>query len=350
VPENIPEKIPKKVHDKIDIHTHLLPKEMPNWAQKFGAKGFISLKHTGACNAQMLRDDGSVFREVDHRLWDEGVRLKDCDQAQVKLQVLSTVPVMFSYGAKPAHAHELARFLNDQMAEMCARTPSRFVGLGTVPLQDPELAAQELKRCMTDLKLRGVQIGSSVNDWSLSEPKLFPFYAEAEKQRAAIFVHPWDMPAGPRMTKYWLPWLVGMPAEMSASICSLIFGGVFEKFPKLRFAFAHGGGAFPGTIGRIEHGFKVRPDLCAVDNPHPPSHYLGKFLVDALVHDPAALQLILEKFGEECVAMGSDYPFPLGEHTPGQLIESIKTFSEQTKQKLFKDNALRWLGLQGFPR
>lgn len=130
-----------------------------------------------------------------------------------------------------------------------------------------------------------------------------------------------------RMQKYWLPWLVGMPAEVSLAICSMIFGGVFERLPKLRVAFAHGGGSFPATLGRIAHGFEARPDLCAVDNKKNPRDYIGRFIVDSLVHDEATLRYLLDLFGEDCIALGSDYPFPLGEDRPGTLIASMKGLS-----------------------
>jgi aminocarboxymuconate-semialdehyde decarboxylase len=145
------------------------------------------------------------------------------------------------------------------------------------------------------------------------------------------------------MQKYWLPWLVGMPAETSLAICSMIFGGVFEKLPKLRVAFAHAGGSFPGTIGRIEHGFNVRPDLVAVDNKKNPRDYMGKFWVDSLTHDPTQLQIVMNLFGEDKIALGTDYPFPLGELEPGKLIESMDLSQEQ-KRKILGKNALDWLG------
>jgi aminocarboxymuconate-semialdehyde decarboxylase len=150
-----------------------------------------------------------------------------------------------------------------------------------------------------------------------------------------------------RMTQYWLPWLVGMPAETALAICSMIFGGVFERLPELRVAFAHGGGSFPGTVGRIEHGFRVRPDLCAVDNPQPPSAYFGRFWLDSLVHDPGMLRHILSLVGDRRVALGSDYPYPLGEAVPGRLIESMPDVDDELRRRLFSENALAWLGIDG---
>ena len=154
-----------------------------------------------------------------------------------------------------------------------------------------------------------------------------------------------------RMPKYWLPWLVGMPAETSLAICSMVFGGVFERFPKLRVAFAHGGGAFPFTIGRIEHAFHVRPDLCAMDNKRNPRSYLAhgdtpaRFYVDSLVHDPDALRLLIQLFGAQRVALGSDYPFPLGEAHAGKLIESMKELSMKEKAQLLSGTAREFLGI-----
>jgi aminocarboxymuconate-semialdehyde decarboxylase len=146
------------------------------------------------------------------------------------------------------------------------------------------------------------------------------------------------------MSRYWLPWLVGMPTETSLAICSLIFGGVLERLPNLRVAFAHGGGAFPGTIGRIAHGFQARPDLVAVDNKVPPREYLGRIYVDSLVHDPLALRYLVELMGAERIALGSDYPFPLGEASPGELIER-SGFDEATRARLLHGTALEWLNL-----
>lgn len=314
---------------------------MPNWAKKFGYGGFVSLHHHKPCCARMMVDD-KFFREVEHNCWNPAVRMHECDHHGVHVQVLSTIPVLFNYWAQPKHGLEVSCFLNDHIADVARRNPKRFVALGTVPLQDPQLAIQELERCMGPLQLAGVQIGSHVNNWNLDDPALFPFFEAAERLGAAIFVHPWDMMGSSKMSKYWLPWLVGMPAETSLAICSMIFGGVLERLPKLRVAFAHGGGSFPATIGRIEHGFNVRPDLVAVDNAKNPREYLGKFWLDSLVHDPLMLDYIVKLIGEDKVCLGTDYPFPLGELQPGQLIRSMP-YTDAVKQTLLSGAALQWL-------
>ena len=329
---------------KIDLHTHILPKTWPDLRERYGYGGFIQLDHHVPGRARMLKDD-KCFREIQDNCWDPNRRIDDCDAAGVDVQVLSTVPVMFSYWAKAADAHDLSRILNDHLAGVVRDHPRRFTGLGTLPMQDPDLAVRELRRCIEELGLPGVEIGSHVNDWNLSAEQLFPVFEAAQALGAAVFVHPWDMMGQDRMRKYWLPWLVGMPAETALAICSVIFGGVLERLPKLRICFAHGGGSFLWTIGRIEHGFFVRPDLCAVDNPRNPREYLGRFYLDSLVHDPDVLRHLIKLIGHEKIALGSDYPFPLGEDRPGAMIDGMEDLHETTRRRLLGGTALEFLGL-----
>ena len=349
---------------KIDLHTHILPRNWPDLDAKYGYAGFVRLDHYEPCCARMMIGD-RVFREITDTVWDPKRRIEDCDRYGISMQALSTVPVMFSYWAKPADALDLSRRLNDHIAEVVRDHPKRFTGLATIPMQDPDLAAGELERCVRKLGLRGAQIGTHVDAnphsgridaLNLDNASLQPVWSAAEHLGAVIFVHPWDMLGKERMPNYWLPWLVGMPAETSLAICSLMFGGVFERFPKLRVGFAHGGGAFPFTIGRIERAFHVRPDLVATENNTNPRKYLAqtgnrgetipaRFYVDSLVHDADALRMLLKLFGAQRVALGSDYPFPLGEPHPGQLIESMKELSRKEKVHLLAGTAREFLGL-----
>jgi len=328
----------------IDIHTHILPEHIPNFKERFGYGGFIHLDHHKPCCARMLRDD-HFFREVESNCWDPKTRMHECDLHRVNMQVLSTVPVMFSYWAKPEDGLAVSEFLNDHIAGIVKDYPDRFIGLGTLPMQSPKFAIKELERCMKDLGMAGVQIGSNVNQLNLDDPQFFDVFQAAQDLGAAVFVHPWEMFGQEHIQKYWLPWLVGMPAETTRAICSLIFGGVLERLPNLRIAFAHGGGSFPLTLGRIRHGFDCRPDLVAIDNPHDPAKYLSQIYFDGLVHDEAALKYLIDFAGIDKIALGSDYPFPLGELQPGKLINSMNLNDDQ-KLRLLSGTAKEWLNIR----
>ena len=292
---------------KIDTHAHFLPRDWPDLAAKYGDLRFPVIHH-GDDGRHRIYKDGKFFREIWPKTWDPEERIADYAQFGVQVQVISTVPVMFSYWAKPHHALELHQALNDHTAAACRDYPRHYAGIGTVPLQSPRLSVQELERCMD-------QLG-----------------------------HPWDMMGAASMPKYWLPWLVGMPAEQSRAACSLIFGGVLERLPQLKVCFAHGGGSFPYTIGRIEHGFNMRPDLVATDNPRNPRDYLGRVYFDSWVADSRALRYLLDTVGHERVMLGTDYPFPLGEQEPGAGIAALGLEDGQ-QARLYHGTALEWLGL-----
>lgn len=338
----------------VDLHTHILPERWPDWSVRSGYPGWIALERferEGCACGRMVQTlaGGGVrhFRDVGASLWDPAARLRDMDACNVDAQVLSTVPVMFSYWARAKDAYDLARLLNDHVAEVCRAAPARkgvrrFMGLGTLPLQDPELASREAERCVRELGLAGVQIGTNVNGANLDDPRVFEVLRACERAGACVFVHPWDMLRGAgrgageppmppeldaRYAAYWMAWLVGMPTETTIAMMAMLFGGVLDRLPALRVCFAHGGGSFPGTIGRIAHGFACRRDLFPAGARDVRAYLAGASpaacWVDSLVHDAGALRLIVSMFGASRVALGSDYPFPLGEDRPGALAREV---------------------------
>ncbi|HMN39383.1 MAG TPA: amidohydrolase family protein [Phycisphaerales bacterium] len=385
----------------IDVHTHILPppEQWPDLSERFGYAGWIALEAihdgTGKCGcAKMLRveqgPDGraavgadgkratTFFREIGSNCWHAPARVAEMEAwerghlagAGPMVQVLSTVPVMFGYWARPEHTLELSRWTNDHIAGVCRERPRRFVGLGTIPMNAPQLAVKELERCVRDLGMAGVQIGSNINGKDLGEPEFAEVFAAAQELGACVFVHPWEMLCGPapahetgrapkppemsvRLRKYWGAWLIGMPAETALAMHSVLSSGLLDRLPHLRIGFAHGGGSFPGTIGRIDHGAHARPDLCRTQTQVMPRERLrsgsrpGAFYVDSLVHDEGALRMLMDLIGPERIMLGSDYPFPLGEERPGELIRSMKGIDESARRSMLTGAATEFLGQVG---
>ncbi|MGB1248963.1 MAG: amidohydrolase family protein [Chitinophagales bacterium] len=328
---------------KIDMHSHIMPKKFPNFTEKFGYGDFIYLDFHKPQYARMMKGN-QFFREIFINCWDAEYRIEEYAKFDTQVQVVCTIPVLFSYWAKPKDGAEVARFLNDDIAQLQADYPKNYISLGTLPMQDTDLAIKELERCKTELNLPGIQIGSNINDKNLSDPAFFPIFQAAEELGMSIMIHPWNMMGFDSMEKYWLPWLVGMPAETSRAICSLIFSGVLERLPDLRFCFSHASGSFLSTIGRVEHGFNCRPDLVAIDNPINPREYLGKFWTDSITHDDKMLKYVLDLQGSGKVCLGTDYPFPLGDLEIGKFITEMG-LDEKTVNDIFCDSTLSWLNL-----
>jgi aminocarboxymuconate-semialdehyde decarboxylase len=329
---------------KIDVHAHFLPSELPDMAARSGHGGWIALSPSADGRLTMSRD-GEFFRAIEPNCFDVEARLADLDAQGLAMQALSTIPVMFGYQAAAADAAYLGSYLNDHLAGVVRDHPDRFVGLGTVPMQDPDLAVREMERCVHELGMAGIQIGTNVAGRNLDDPGVVAVLQAARDLDTAVLVHPWDMMAADRMGRHWLPWLVGMPSESALAIASMILGGVFDKVEGLRICFAHGGGSFPFILGRIEHGYAVRPDLVATCTSRPPRTYIDRFWVDTGVHDQLAFDYLLDVMGPRGICLGSDQPFPLGEHRPGEIVEHADV-DEAGKRMMLEIEPSRFLGLE----
>jgi aminocarboxymuconate-semialdehyde decarboxylase len=329
---------------KIDIHTHIIPDNLPDLTKKFGYEGFVRLEKRSESEADMILFDEN-FRTIQCNCWDPQKRIIEMNNSDINVQVISPIPIMFSYWADAKDALAQSQLINDFISDICIKYPKKFIGLGTIPMQSISYSLRELERCKNELNLKGIEIGSNINDLNLNEEQFLDIFEACQDLSLSLFIHPWQMMGMSKMKKYWLPWLVGMPAETTRAICSMIFGGIFDKFPKLRIAFAHGGGNFHYTLGRIEQGFIQRPDLCAIDNKDNPKNYINKFYIDSLVHDSDSLNFLLDRVGANQIALGTDYPFPLGETIPGSTIEKLKSISTKDRERLFHGTALEWLDL-----
>ena len=327
----------------IDIHNHFFPRSWPDLAARYGTPNWPWIKHTEPGKAEIMVGD-RFFRQIYSACWDPEVRLNEMDRDGVEVQVLSATPVLFAYERPVEHALDCARLFNDAALELCAQGKGRLKSLCQVPLQDIDASCKELSRCMRAGHL-GVQIGNHVGEKNLDDPGIVTFLHHCADEGAAVLVHPWDMFAPQRMPKYMMPWTVGMPAETQLGIVAMILGGAFDKLPRnLRICFAHGGGSFAFLLGRLENAWQHHPvahGVCEL----PPSQYLNRFSVDSAVFDDRALQYLVGTMGAERVMLGSDYPFPLGEHRVGLLIRS-SSLPARAKDRLLGANALEFLGLR----
>jgi aminocarboxymuconate-semialdehyde decarboxylase len=329
---------------RIDVHTHVVPERWEDWAARYGGGNWPRLEHREACRATIFTG-AQFFRDIDDRSWSPARRLEDMDRLGIDAQALSPPPVMFCYWADAKANQAFARLQNASVAEIAARHPRRFVGMATVPLQAPALALEELRHAREHLGLRAVEIGTCPGGRDFDDPALFEFFAACVDLDMAVFVHPAMPLAGiERMKKYYFPLIVGNPLETALAISTLIFGGVLERLPRLRIGFAHGGGAFPFTLARLDHGWSVRPEGPAAI-PRPPREYARRIFVDSLTLGAANLRFIIDELGADRVVIGSDYPFDMGSDDPVRAVETAGLPPAARAAILDGDNAARFLGL-----
>ena len=315
---------------RVDFHTHIIPENFSELTQRFGGEKWPTLERTCACGANIMIA-GKVFREVTDQVWDAEKRIKDMEREGVDIQVLSPIPVTFSYWAPAEQAEILARVQNDFIADLVSQYPTKFIGLGAVPLQNVEVAIREMDRCKHELGLSGIEIGTNVNGVNLDDPKFIEFFEMAEKWEVPLFIHPWETLGKERMPRHNLMYTVGMPSETALAGASLILGGIMEKFPGLKICLAHGGGALPYLLPRLDQGWKVWPHLRLLDKP--PSHYAKQFYYDSLVNEPVNLNYLLQNFGHERIIMGSDYPFLLREVPPERSLTILSDYRKNRRKR-----------------
>lgn len=353
-----------KPSEKWDVHTHTtLAPDTCALLEKFSHYAdFVRVRAHASkpCCAEMINGKGEVQRVIESNAYDAAARVGECDRHGVTVQVLSPTPMMIpDYVDNAADAAEICTILNDGNAALAAKFSKRFIALAALPMQDAKLAVKELER-VRRLGMRGIEINSNINGLDLDEARFLPVFEAASELDMAVFVHPWGgfmSPAEERLKKRmhqqrnWRPWLIGMGMETALAFDAMRSGGVHEKLPKLRVLYAHGGGAFPALLGRLSHGAEVRPDLFGKEAHKTPYEVVRDCGVytDSLTHDPIVLEMLIALLGANRIAMGSDYPYPLGEMGaalyPGHMIEHLDSLSDKDKQRLLSGTAKEWLGL-----
>ncbi|MDG4830580.1 amidohydrolase family protein [Solwaraspora sp. WMMD1047] len=328
----------------IDVHTHYVPRGWPDLGTAAGGGDRWPWLRVTSERDAMIMVGSEEFRRIGADCWSGELRLAEMDRTGVAIQVVSPTPVFFCYDRPPEQAVRVARIFNDLALEICAADPSRLLPFCQVPLQDPDAARAELDRCLA-AGHRGVEIGNHVGDRDLDDDGIVAFLQHCAERDVPVFVHPWDMPTSPRLGRWMAQWLTGMPAETHLSILAMILGGAFDRLPpSLRICFAHGGGSFAFWLGRMENAWHRRPDVVGTSS-RPPSEYLDRFYVDSVVFDHHALRLLVDVVGVDRVMLGSDYPYPLGEHPAGQVIRENPLLVADERDALLAGNARTFLGL-----
>jgi aminocarboxymuconate-semialdehyde decarboxylase len=327
----------------IDVHTHVVPENFPDYLGSAAKVPWPSLQHDACGHAHVLIS-GKRYRTVDSTCWDTALRIKDMDEMGLARQVLSPMPELLSYWLPLDAASQLLRHMNESIAELVTLAPERFLGLGAVPLQDVDAAVRELHFVMRDLKLQGVEIATHVNGVSIGDPRFEPFFAEAAVLGAAVFVHGLR-PAGTErlVGPEALAQMVAFPGDVALAAASLVTGGMLERHPALRVGLSHGGGAFSLVLPRLRRGWQVIApirDSMARD----PAETARRFWCDFLTYDEDALRMAMKVFGDDKVMIGTDYPFPVADRRPHATIESLG-LAAPLALALREKNAEAFLGL-----
>jgi aminocarboxymuconate-semialdehyde decarboxylase len=370
--------------EKWDVHTHTTPS--PDTYEALSRftqyPDFVRVRthETNPCCAVMVNSRGEVQRQIEANAYQAHARLEDCDRHHVTVQVLSPTPMMIpDYVDNPQDARDICRILNDANAALVAEFSHRFRALGAIPMHHPDEAIAELERISKTHGMRGVEINSNINGQDLDNPTFFPVFEALADLGMAVFVHPWGgfmTPTEPRLkqrmnaNRHWRPWLIGMAMETTLAFDAMHFGRVHERLPHLRVMYAHGGGAFPTLLGRLDHGAYCRPDLFPGTSSLTASQTIRQcgVYVDTLVHDAVVLEMLVHQLGVDRIAMGSDYPYPLGELDtfdpvtlldplgnscpypqpkgiyPGHSVEFLTALTEPQRVRILSGTAKAWLG------
>ncbi len=330
---------------RVDIHCHYLNPEVqaklaPLDPAPHDPSRVFANALTTEVNVKQMRDRAAKLSTIE-------VRLKDMDRMGIDVQAVSPAPNQCCYWTEPGLGLEISQAVNDRLAEIVATWPERFVGLGTVPLQNVELAVAELDRCVKKLGLRGVEINPNVNGMDLADPRLGldRFFARVQELGVVIFMHPLGFTQGARLTDHYFNNVIGNPLETTVAVSHLIFDGVMDRHPKLKIVLPHSGGYLAHYWARMDHAHRARPDCHTVIR-KAPSSYLRKFYFDTITFDRDMLRHLIDKWGDDHVLLGTDYPYDMGEVDPVGLIESVPRLARAEKDRIMGGNAARLLGIK----
>jgi aminocarboxymuconate-semialdehyde decarboxylase len=320
-----------------DVHAHCL---LPGVRRLVaGAPGLAeeNERHAEAMGPASTAYNAQVVADWVPGLSDMDVRLAAMDRMGLDVQVVSPSPSEYHYWADRDAAADIVAAVNEGVAELCARRPERLVGLGSVALQHPDLAADQLRQAVAAQGLAGAIVGTRAGERDVSDPAYEPLWAAAVELGAVLFLHPWGCTLGPRLARSYLFNVVGNPTETTLALSHLIFAGVLDRHPGLRVVAAHGGGYLPTYPGRSDHAHRMRDDArsCA----EAPSAYLRRLWFDSIVYDTTGLRHLIERVGADRVVLGTDFPFDMGLDDPVGLLDSVEGLTAGDRAAVAGGNA-----------
>ena len=312
----------------IDVHAHYVPPDSLKVASEIGRRQGLKLEKEERGRDVVTRDGRPLLTQLKAEFSDLDLRLSIMDHQGVDMQVISPASSYFFYWMAVSEGLEFARWLNDSLAEAVAKHPERLVALASVPMQDSAKAAAELERTMTKLSMRGAEIASNIGGRYFDDPGFDPFWEAAQALDAVIFVHPNQVVGADRMKEFNLANLIGNPTDTSLAFAKLIFGGVLERFPRLKLLLAHAGGFLPYTWGRLDRGYRIQ-DSSTAKISKSPGEYLKLLYFDTITHSRMALEYLVANFGADHVLLGSDYPYDMGDPEPVATLAAIGVDSDK---------------------
>jgi aminocarboxymuconate-semialdehyde decarboxylase len=321
----------------VDFHTHYMPRE----ASAVRVAGCPRLEIVSDTCGEMYRGDAH-YRTIDERTWDVKRRVLDMDEAAIGVQVISPIPICYSYDASAADGTAYARLQNDGIAAVVRARPDRFAGLAMVPLQDPDAACAEVDRALGELGMNGVEIGTVAGGRELDDPALEPFWERCVAHDAIVFIHPESAPGFDRLRFHQMVISTAYPTETGIAAARLLMKGIFTRFPALRIVLAHAGGTLPWLLPRLDRVWSIDPEIQAA-LPVKPSVAARAFYGDTITFDADNLALVAKRFGADHLVVGSDYPFAIMEEPPGAVVATVASFDEATRAALRSGNARRLL-------
>ena len=325
----------------VDIHTHYVPESLLS-VLKDGSKNYkLGAEIVNDNNVEVIKFKQGMSFPMTKELYCLETRLHDMDKRLIDIDVLSASPTVYFYETDAASGKFISRMINESIAAAAKNNP-RFLGLGTLPLQSVKDSVSELEFLVENLGIKGVQIGTNVKGKGIWDADFLPLYEVANKYELFIFIHPMFLGDSAFLENYYLVNLIGQPLNTTIAISYLIFSGVLDKFPKIKWGLAHGGGYLPFGLGRLEHGFEVRAEA-KVNIKRPPSYYMDKIYCDTITHNVPALKYAIETFGYSNVFLGSDYPYDMADFNPVKTIKDTAGVNADYKKKILGENALRVL-------